>query len=352
MPVRVAVFDGALPRDRPAISLGRIVSQLVYNLLLGSAATATVGIAALCVTLAAAWLTFDWVPKHSDLPQAKFSLRQLALEPQYPVRSTGLGPADIVVFPPSVAQKPAAPVRIAERSTPKPEIGLLPPVREKPTPKAASVPLPPAMPAELAQLRKSTAEPVAATPVAKPVEKQVASVPPPLPPAGPERRVAPQRAEPKVATLPAHDSHTAVYDIAAHTVFLPDGRKLEAHSGLGRWRDDPRYVTVKNRGPTPPNVYDLTLRESLFHGVRAIRLTPVNEKKMFGRDGMLAHTYMLGAGGDSNGCGSFKNYQAFLQAYLRGEVDRLVVVAHRGAIPIRSARAPGNERMLYAENEP
>src|SRR6185312_1098856 len=103
MAVRVAVLDGVPPRDRPAISPGRIVSQLAYNLLLGSAATATVGIAAICVTLAAAWLTFEWVPKHNDLPQTKFSLRQLALQPQFPVRSTGLGPADIVVFPPSVA---------------------------------------------------------------------------------------------------------------------------------------------------------------------------------------------------------------------------------------------------------
>ena len=95
-------------------------------------------------------------------------------------------------------------------------------------------------------------------------------------------------------TLPGVDSRTAVYDISARTVYLPGGRKLEAHSGLGDKMDDPRYVAVKNRGPTPPNVYDLSLREQPFHGVRAIRLTPVDEGKMFGRDGMLAHSYMLG----------------------------------------------------------
>jgi len=36
---------------------------------------------------------------------------------------------------------------------------------------------------------------------------------------------------------------------------------------------------------------------------------------------------MLGPRGDSNGCVSFKNYEAFLQAYRNNEVKRLVVVA-------------------------
>jgi hypothetical protein len=131
--------------------------------------------------------------------------------------------------------------------------------------------------------------------------------------------------------VPTTDSRTAVYDISAHTVFMPNGQKLEAHSGLGDKLDNPRFVSLKNRGPTPPNIYDLALREQLFHGVRAIRLKPVDDNKMYGRDGMLAHTYMLGHNGQSFGCVSFKDYQAFLQAYLRGEVDRLVVVAHRDA---------------------
>jgi len=126
----------------------------------------------------------------------------------------------------------------------------------------------------------------------------------------------------------AHDdSKTAVYVIAEHTVYLPNGERLEAHSGLGHRTDDPQYIKVKMRGPTPPNVYDLTLRTSLFHGVRAIRLNPVDENRMFGRDGMLAHSYMLrGTKGQSNGCVVFRDYPAFLHAFLRGEVDRLVVV--------------------------
>lgn len=124
------------------------------------------------------------------------------------------------------------------------------------------------------------------------------------------------------------NSHAAIYDIAAGTVYLPNGSRLEAHSGLGSHLDDPRYINTKGQGPTPPNVYNLVLRERLFHGVRAIRLVPVDDGKMFGRDGMLAHSYMLGPSGQSNGCVSFRNYPAFLNAFLSGEVNRLVVVEH------------------------
>jgi hypothetical protein len=128
------------------------------------------------------------------------------------------------------------------------------------------------------------------------------------------------------AVAPAYDKLTAVYDISARTVYLPNGSKLEAHSGLRDMLDDPRYVNVRMRGATPPATYDLKLRESLFHGVRALRLTPI-DSNVYGRAGLLAHTFMLGPNGDSNGCVSFRNYDAFLQAYLRGEVKRLAVVA-------------------------
>jgi hypothetical protein len=124
-----------------------------------------------------------------------------------------------------------------------------------------------------------------------------------------------------------YDRTTAVYDISAHVVYMPDGTKLEAHSGLGSKLDDPRFVNVRMLGPTPPHVYDLQPRETLFHGVPALRLNPVGgEDAIFGRTGLLAHTYMLGPNGDSNGCVSFKDYNAFLQAYRNGEVKRLAVV--------------------------
>ena len=123
-----------------------------------------------------------------------------------------------------------------------------------------------------------------------------------------------------------YDQWTAVYDISARTVYMPDGTQLEAHSGLGSWLDDPNHADEKMRGVTPPNIYDLDLREELFHGVRALRLIPEDLQKVFGRAGLLAHSFMLGPNGDSNGCVSFKNYDAFLQAYLDHKIKRLAVV--------------------------
>lgn len=119
----------------------------------------------------------------------------------------------------------------------------------------------------------------------------------------------------------------AIYDIENSTVYLPNGERLEAHSGLGKMRDNPRYVNQKMRGPTPPHTYILTMREALFHGVAAIRLTPVEgSDAIYDRVGLLAHTYMLGKNGDSNGCVSFKDYKRFLAAYKRGDIKQLVVV--------------------------
>ena len=122
-------------------------------------------------------------------------------------------------------------------------------------------------------------------------------------------------------------SGTAVYNIAKHTVTLPNGALLEAHSGLGTHLDDPGSVTEHMRGATPPTIYELTQREALFHGVRALRLTPLLEGTTFGRGGLLAHTFMLGSRGDSNGCVVFRNYAAFLAAYDAGQIRRLLVVA-------------------------
>jgi Protein of unknown function (DUF2778) len=124
-----------------------------------------------------------------------------------------------------------------------------------------------------------------------------------------------------------YDQWTAVYDISAHKVYLPDGSVLEAHSGRGNTLDDPSHTNERMQGSTPVNVYDLKPRETLFHGVEAIRLIPVDESRVFGRSGFLAHTYMLGPNGDSFGCVSFRNYDAFLQAFKEQKIKHLAVVA-------------------------
>ena len=119
----------------------------------------------------------------------------------------------------------------------------------------------------------------------------------------------------------------AIYDIERGKVYLPDGEVLEAHSGIGSMRDNPAFVDRRNRGPTPPHIYDLELRERPFLGVEAIRLTPVGgDAAVFGRAGFLAHTYMLGRRGDSNGCVVFKEYHRFLAAFKKGQIKRMVVV--------------------------
>jgi hypothetical protein len=125
-----------------------------------------------------------------------------------------------------------------------------------------------------------------------------------------------------------YERDTAVYDISAHAVYLPDGSKLEAHSGLGSMLDDPNSAKIRMHGVTPPHIYELTPRESLFHGVPALRLNPVGgEDAIYGRSGLLAHTFMLGPNGDSNGCVSFRDYNAFLNAYRNQGIKKLAVVA-------------------------
>ncbi len=156
--------------------------------------------------------------------------------------------------------------------------------------------------------------------------EQLAALPPM------DQQPAPATVEPtpdqkKDVALPGPGDRYAIYDIKAQVVYMPSGERLEAHSGYGDMFDDIRHVAVPMRGPTPPNIYDLTMRESRFHGVEALRMKPVGDSKMYGRNGFLTHPYMMGSRGDSNGCVSFKDYDTFLAAYKKGEVTRLIVVA-------------------------
>jgi hypothetical protein len=137
---------------------------------------------------------------------------------------------------------------------------------------------------------------------------------------------------PDLAAL-GYDGQTAVYDISARTVYLPSGLSLEAHSGLGRLRDDPEHVDQRMVGATPPATYELKPREKLFHGVRALRMLPVDGTSTLGRAGLLTHSYMLGPDGDSNGCVSIRDYERFLKAFDDGEIARLVVVPSLSGAP-------------------
>jgi hypothetical protein len=139
----------------------------------------------------------------------------------------------------------------------------------------------------------------------------------------------------------AANPKTVLYDIAKRAVYLPDGERLEAHSGFGKFMDDPETVHRKDVGVTPPNVYAVSFREKPFHGVRALRMKPVGGANMYGRDGILAHSFLLGEAGASNGCVSVRDYDKFLQAYEDGKFDRIIV--------LRSADEPVPSQVASAQ---
>jgi hypothetical protein len=265
-------------------------------------------------------------------------------EPEAPV----IAPEVLADLAPALVPEPEAVPGAAAPEThaaliPQPAGDPVPPQAFAPAPRL--VPLPVARPPEFRIPRSAAVEPrvrtrraprVAAAPSAPPaddrnfIEKMF----------GIERTETPRLAYAALETKPVDNvfrralsavpaaGGVAVYDIRAKQVTLPSGERLEAHSGLGERMDDPSHTHVRMAGPTPVGTYDLTEREQAFHGVRAIRLNPVGGAgAIHGRTGLLAHTYMLGASGASNGCVAFKDYDRFLQAYLRGDVQRLVVVA-------------------------
>jgi hypothetical protein len=179
------------------------------------------------------------------------------------------------------------------------------------------------------------------------IEPQLASLPPqqPQPKSGEPGILDRLFADPDRAAkaVLAANPNTVLYDIAKRVVYLPDGDRLEAHSGYGEWMDDPESVHRKNVGVTPPNVYTVSFREKPFHGVRALRMKPVGSGNMYGRDGILAHSYLLGEAGASNGCISLKDYDKFLKAYEDGKFNQIIVLRSADE-PVPSLVASAQER--------
>jgi len=262
-------------------------------------------------------------------------------------------PAEVAEGAPAA---PAALAPVAVASVDAAPAIPLPPERDVARVDAAA-PLPPARPTEFAALAPAArnaprllerAKPAAAPVDDRNVFQKLFGLGPTAPSPGPQLAYASPEAgsvrtrsapaadsplgssifSPRSAPPAGYDQNTAVYDISARTVYLPDGTRLEAHSGLGDYLDDPRHVDLRMRGATPPHLYALQPREELFHGVAALRLVPLGgDGAVYGRSGLLAHTYMLGPNGDSNGCVSFRDYDAFLKAFQEGKVTRLAVVA-------------------------
>lgn len=364
MPHRAATFPGVTAFDRRAVPTDyrRAVCRTVG---IGVGTVTTAGTIASTAAVAAAWMVstaLNGAPHFKTTPLAleMAALRQSGSE-RIITAFADLAAAPIRSNDAAAPAPPAVETRAAEAEFHPP----LPRPRTQPSVQAqreaAAAPAKPALPQAAAALPAgrvvaglnwfdpeplSAAAPAAApartaprdtaAPPAKPAPAQVAAAtraPPAAPRTWLAKLFAPQ--QPSEASGVSPDGHTAIYDIVAHTVYMPDGMRLEAHSGLGGSMDDPRAVRERARRPTPPNVYNLVLRDGVFHGVQAIRMNPVDDVKMFGRAGILAHPYMLGPSGQSFGCVSFKNYAEFLQAFEQGKVDRMIVVTH---LPDRDER--------------
>ena len=125
---------------------------------------------------------------------------------------------------------------------------------------------------------------------------------------------------------PGKGTKVAIYDVSNATVYMPDGTKLRAHSGIGAMRDNPRYEHVKMKGPTPAGIYRLSMREKRFYGVEAIRMTSIDGRDPKNRTGLLTHTNLLRGQIGSHGCVAFQKYEPFLKAFKRGQVTTLMVV--------------------------
>lgn len=139
------------------------------------------------------------------------------------------------------------------------------------------------------------------------------------------------------AAWPGKNTKVAIYDVSNATVYLPDGTRLRAHSGIGSMRDNPRYEHVIMRGPTPAGIYRLTMREKRFYGVEAIRMTSIDGRDPKNRTGLLTHTNLLRGRIGSHGCVAFQNYQPFLRAFKRGQITMLVVVPELPSSPTQLA---------------
>jgi hypothetical protein len=209
-------------------------------------------------------------------------------------------------------------------------------VRLPATEVAASLPLPMPRPDGIA--RQGV---VRTTPVV--IEPQLASLPP-QPKSedlGILDRLFPDQDRAAKAVIAANPK-TVLYDITKRAVYMPDGERLEAHSGFGKFMDDPDSMHRKDVGVTPPNIYTVSFREKPFHGVRALRMKPVGGGDMYGRDGFLTHSFLLGTNGESNGCISLRDYDKFLQAYEDGKFDKIIVLRSADEpVPSQVASAQG-----------
>ena len=129
------------------------------------------------------------------------------------------------------------------------------------------------------------------------------------------------------APISGYDRYTAVYDISARVVYLPDGTRLEAHSGLGAGA---RQSALRGRARSGPDAAACLRADAAG---RLLPRRPGDTAQSGRRRRNLWPRRIAGPpvharpNGNSNGCVSFKDYKAFLRAYENGQIKKLAVVA-------------------------
>jgi Tlde1 domain len=342
--------------DSPSFSLGRNRSTSFKAVILAFGILLTAAAIAACVTVISEWVDAAYLKQNTELKvavrselagESKQVEAVVAATPQSSsaflfqspfARWSGLLFSSEPVGSATLPQDQASGTSAAERPSPRIVVGAA----SSPSSQQIGIPLPRSRPPSHQDIQSTSVAAKAAT-------DAIAAQTAPSSALAFFEKIFHFRKTASYTKLPPEvDSHTAVYDIERHVVYLPTGEKLEAHSGMGNLMDDVRYVKEKGQGPTPPNVYHLALRKSLFHGVQAIRLNPVDTSKMYGREGILAHSYMLGPDGQSNGCISVEDYPKFLEAFLSGKIDRLIVVPKVADMPAYAANAFTQDDKQYA----
>ena len=118
----------------------------------------------------------------------------------------------------------------------------------KPATAANDIPLPRSRPAA-ADVQLASADPAQSLPPAPPRTEDrsmLQKLSDLLPGKMSLASLTPFQRGPDLAAL-GYDNQTAVYDISAHAVYMPNGMTLEAHSGIGHLRDDPEHVATDDQ---------------------------------------------------------------------------------------------------------
>ena len=126
-----------------------------------------------------------------------------------------------------------------------------------------------------------------------------------------------------------YNRRTAIYDISAHTVYLPNGATAGGAFGSRRRDRTIRASCMKECAGRRHQMFTSLLRaNSFFMGFKRCVSNPSARAIFSDAPDFWRILICSCANGASNGCVSFKNYDAFLQAYQNGEIKHLAVVAH------------------------